>query len=181
MTAYLHRSAKHAAVQILGGALHLRVKVANAPQSVCDARLVGAHPVVVRNAHIIGALQKGVLARNQQLVQSLTSALLHALEHKLEVDGHWNLELLVRLDCVDPAQHGSLVVGRATTKQFAIDFGQHEWVRVPAVLDESRLHVQMAVQAHGLFGGVLGRERKKNTTINEYKDLQRYGVYQIVP
>lgn len=144
-------------MKILLRALHFHVEIANAPQTVRDARLLLAQPVIVGDAHIIGALQKRILACDQQLVKTLAAALLHALQHELDVHRQIDFQRLERLDGMDPAQHGALVVRGAAAVQLAVLLGQHERLGVPAVLNQRRLDVQMTVNANGGLGGILHR------------------------
>ena len=103
--------------------IYLDKEVADTPETVSEAGLVLAEPVVVRDAAVVHLLHElGVLPIHQHLVQPLAPALLHPLEAELEVDRHLEPALLVALQGVDPAQNWSLECWNKTQNIFDILF-----------------------------------------------------------
>lgn len=142
-------------MQIFVGAFNLQSKVANSPQTVGDARLLFAQPVIVRNANVISPLKERMLPGEQQLIKTLASRLLHTLENELQVNRHWNTQRLVSLDRMDPAQDWSLVVGGTAAEKFPILFRQHKRFGIPTVFLQGGLYIKVAVNADGFLGGIL--------------------------
>lgn len=115
------------------------------------------HPVVVADADGVGSLEELVLLSFDQIVQSLASRLLHALETHLEVDGEVESKLFVSLNDVDPSKdlrmraggrdqtrrqraektrqaHRSLVVRGSTSDESTVSvLGEDEWLSLPSV------------------------------------------------
>ena len=67
--------------------VNLHEEVADASEAVGDAGLGLAQPVVVWDAHVVDVLQEGVLAGEDELIQTLWAGLLHPLKAELDVDG----------------------------------------------------------------------------------------------
>ena len=118
-------SSKDPGVQIFAAALNLQEKVANSTESIGDARLGLSQPVVVGDADVVDSLHEVCAGPGvKEVIESLGSGFLHALEAELHVDGHFNAAFLVGLQDVDPAQDGALVVASTTTIKPAIGLGQ---------------------------------------------------------
>lgn len=100
---------------------------------------------LVTDAASIDAGEKVVLVLPDQLVETNASRLLHSFKAELEVDGQVLSQLLVRLNDVDPAQNGTLVVGAASAVQSAGLFIRHQLERlaIPAVGLECWLHIKV--------------------------------------
>ena len=153
-------TAVHTRVEILAGAADLNAVVAAATETVGEAGLLGAEPVVVANADDVGVLEElaGLALLNNEVVQTLGAVLLHALEAHQQVDGEVDAGLLVCLDRVDPSEHGALVVGAATSEHpsLVVD-GELEGLGVPAVREVGGLHIVVSVDQDGALGLVLLR------------------------
>lgn len=61
----LHSATKDTAMQILVGALNFNEEITNTPEAVCDAWLLFAQPIVIRDADIINISQEGVFSGEQ--------------------------------------------------------------------------------------------------------------------
>lgn len=151
---FVNGATEDARMQILRGALDFESKVANSTETVGDTRLCGSQPVVVGNANVVGILEPG-LASVEQLVETFTSGLFHSLEDELAVDWNFQSELLVAFDGVNPSENGSLVVARASAEKLSILLSQNEGLRVPSVLLQRRLHIQVSVKHDSLLRRIL--------------------------
>lgn len=149
-------SAKDARVQVGAGSRDLDAVVVASPQTVRQAGLLRAQPVVVRDADGLGVLEVALALLLDQLVQTFRAVLLHALEAHEQVDGEVDAGLLVGLDGVQPAQDGALVVGAAAAKHAAVlADGQLEGLGGPAVALLGGLDVVVAVDEDGALVLVL--------------------------
>ena len=70
-----------------------------------------------------------------KLVKTFGAGFLHALEAETQVDREGEAERLVRLEDVEPAEDGALVVGRAAADEAASLFvdDKRKGLRVPSV------------------------------------------------
>jgi hypothetical protein len=152
-------------VEILARAADLNAVVAAATETVGQARLLGAEPVVVTDAADVGVLEE--LARlallDDEVVKTLRTVLLHTLEAHEKVDGELDACLLVCFDRVDPSEHGSLVVGAATSVHPAlVVHGELEGLGVPSVGEVGGLHVVVSIDQDGALGLILLRRVATN-------------------
>ena len=135
--------------------MNLNKEIADSSEPVCEAGLVLAQPVVVRDAAIVHLLHElGILSLHQHRVQPLAAALLHTLEAEFEVDGNLEATLFVTLEGVYPAQHGAFVVSGASPVQLSVNLGEDPGVGVPTVLNGSWLDVKVTIDQQGLLAGV---------------------------
>ena len=113
-------------MQVLLWSSYVHLKVHDATNAVREARSARVQPVVVRDAHTVNAIEPPVLALGSfdldEVVETLRTALLHALEAEAQV--YWKLaaKRLVRLEDIEPTQDRALVVGGAATDEAAILF-----------------------------------------------------------
>ncbi|KAH3659962.1 hypothetical protein OGAPHI_007167 [Ogataea philodendri] len=108
--------------------------VAASTQTVCEHWLFGSKPVVVRDTNGVDALEVLVCLLGNQFVKTQRSAFLHTFKTTNKVDRKLNSGLVVRLDCVQPTDHRTFVVGGTTAVKFAVLLNELEWVCIPAVL-----------------------------------------------
>lgn len=64
---------------------YLNKKIANTTESIRNAWLVFAKPVVVRNANIVHILEKSVFLGKNQIIQAFRSRLFHSLKAEFQV------------------------------------------------------------------------------------------------
>lgn len=142
-------------MQVGAGARDLDAVVVAAAQAVGQAGLLGAEPVIVRDADGIGVGKVALALLLDQLLETLGTVLLHALEAHQQVDGEVDASLLVGLNGVEPAQDGALVVGAAAAEHLAVVAdGEGEGLGGPAVALLSGLNVVVAVYEDGALAGV---------------------------
>lgn len=142
----LRGAAEDAAMQVGAGAGNLHAVVVAAAKAVRQARLLGAQPIVIADADGIGVGEVALALLLDQLLETLGSVFLHALEAHEQVDGEVDAGLLVGFDGVQPAEHGALVVGATTAKHAAIVAnGQGEGLGRPAIGLLGGLDVVVAV------------------------------------
>lgn len=74
------------------------------------------------------------------------------LETHAKVDGKRSSRLLVSFNCIQPAQDRALVIGGATSNEFALFVLDHlERLSGPAILLEGGLHIVMSIDKDGLL------------------------------
>lgn len=154
---FLRGPAEEAAVQILAGPVDGDGVVVAAAEPVREARFLGPEPVVVADADGVGvgeeAAPLGFLF--DEFVQPLGAVFFHPLEAHEQVDGQLDPGFPVRVDGVQPAQHGALVVGAAAAVHSPlVVHGEGEGFGGPAVLLKGGLDVVVAVDEDGPFGWV---------------------------
>lgn len=67
---------------------YLNEKVANAPETICDAGLLLPQPVIVRNADVVHIFEECVFPGKNQVVQAFRARLFHAFQTEPDID--WN-------------------------------------------------------------------------------------------
>ena len=151
----LGRAAEYAAVEVLAWTADGDAVVVAATETVCETGFFGAEPIVITDADSVGVFKKSPLFGFlfYELVQSLTAVLFHAFEAHKKVHGELDAGFAVRLDGVQPAEHGAFVVGAtaAVHAAFVVD-GQGEGIGGPAVILQGGLDVIVAVDEDGPFG-----------------------------
>ena len=108
----LRRAAEDAAVQVLARAADGEAVVVATPQSVCEAGLLGAEPVVIADADRVGGFEEAALLGFllDEFVQPFAAVLFHAFEAHEQVDGKIDARRFVCLDHVQPPQNRPLVI-----------------------------------------------------------------------
>lgn len=107
-------------VKIGSRASNLNRVVVAATETVGQARLLSAEPVVVRDTDGLSILEVLVTLSLDEVLKTLGAVLLHTLKAHEQVNGEVNTGLLVSLNRVQPTKDWSLVVGSTTTKHAAL-------------------------------------------------------------
>jgi len=112
----LRRAAENTAVEILPWAGDGHAVVVAAAEAVGQTRFFGSQPIVITDTHRIRILEEPTLLSFllDELVEAFGTVFLHAFETHQQIDGELHPGFLVRLNGVQPAQDGALVVGAAT-------------------------------------------------------------------
>lgn len=136
---------KDTRVQISAGTIDGKMKVRDTTKTICQARLGGSEPVVVRNADSVDISKVLVGFSQNKVIKTLRTRLLHTLKAHLQVNGKFNTQVLVGFDNVKPSKNRTLVISATTTKKATlIIFDKLERISVPAVFLESLINVGTA-------------------------------------
>lgn len=153
----LRCASKNSGMEILARPFDLKAVVVATTQSVRQAWFLRAEPVVVGYADRVRFLKESTLLAFllYKVLESFAAVFFHALETHEEVDGEVDVSGFVRLQDVQPAQHGTFVVGAASAVHTALVVdGEGERIGVPAVFLQSGLDVVVSVHEDGSTGSV---------------------------
>lgn len=133
-------------VKIGSRASDLNRVVVAATETVGQARLLSAEPVVVRDTDSLSILEVLVTLSLDEVLKTLGAVLLHTLEAHEQVNGEINAGLLVSLNGVQPTKDGSLVVGSTTAKHAALVIDSEvEGLSGPTITLLGRLDVVVSI------------------------------------
>lgn len=100
---FVHGATKDTGMQVACGTANSQVEVGYTAQTIGQAGLCSAEPVVIRDTDGVDILKVVGCFAVDDLLETLRARLFHAFEAEFEVHRQLQAQLDVRLDYVDPA------------------------------------------------------------------------------